>query len=368
MTCFHPITIYMRKDMPIEYPQLCEKDQKALNKPQFKPGKNYYALQIPCGHCIGCRLDKANDWATRIYAESTMWNNNIFVTLTYNDHGKRKDNRDKAGEANLPRTQTGKMTLRLEDTQNFFKRLRNHVIKNEYKNMKEWINPVTLKKEKPIRYFLCGEYGPKGGRPHYHCAIFNWKPDDMKFYKFNKNGDALYTSDTLNEIWGHGFVVIGMLTQKSACYIARYTQKKAGQKSENTIWIYDNKNQKKHKFKSDLAPKEEFIVMSRGCGLGRKWWDEQKEFVKKWGYISIKIDDTVKRKPIPKYFKKLWENEDWEEYHYQRYNNIKKAILKAEEMLKLENYQQGDAEYLSRQRREQELLIKAQKLRRDNFI
>lgn len=368
MTCFHPITIHLIKEYPIEYPQLCEKEQKQLNKPKFRGNDKTYAIQIPCGHCIGCRLDKANDWATRINVESRLWKNNLFLTLTYNEHGKRKENRDLAGQDNLPRTITGKMTLRLQDLQNFMKRLRNYAEKTNYENMKSWINPITLKNEKPIRYFACGEYGPKGGRPHYHMALFNWKPNDLKFYKLNKQGQPLFTSQTLQEIWGHGFVVIGELTQKSACYIARYTQKKAGQTKSENFYIYDSKTQTKKLFKSSIAPKNEFIVMSRGCGIGRKWWDEQKEFVKKWGYISIKIDDKVKQKPIPHYFKKLWEKEDWEDYHIHRYENIKKAIIKMNEMEKLENYEKGDWEYLSRIRQEQILLQKAQTLRRNNFI
>ena len=190
----------------------------------------------------------------------------------------------------------------------------------------------------------------------------------MKFYKLNKQGDALYTSKILSEIWGHGFIVIGQLTQKSACYIARYTQKKVGTKAKTNIWIYDNKTQTKHLLKSQIAPKEEFIVMSRGCGIGRLWWDEQKAFVKKWGYISINIDGTVKRKPICKYFKKLWENEDWESYHLWRFEQIKKGIEKQNNLELLENYEHGDWEYQSRRKREQILLDKAKTLKRNNFI
>lgn len=44
-------------------------------------------MLIPCGQCIGCRIQKKQDWATRIEMEAkthppeSIW----FVTLTYDD-------------------------------------------------------------------------------------------------------------------------------------------------------------------------------------------------------------------------------------------------------------------------------------------
>ena len=87
------------------------------------------------------------------------------------------------------------MTLVKKDIQDFLKRLRYHE-----KGYQSWENPKNNKIENPIRYLACGEYGTKGGRPHYHMALFNWKPNDLKPYKQNHNGDMLFTSHTLQQL------------------------------------------------------------------------------------------------------------------------------------------------------------------------
>ena len=40
-------------------------------------------LEIPCGRCIGCKLDYSRQWANRCSLEATQWQNNYFITLTY---------------------------------------------------------------------------------------------------------------------------------------------------------------------------------------------------------------------------------------------------------------------------------------------
>ena len=91
-------------------------------------------LIVPCGTCIGCRLDRAREWAIRCYHESKCHVFNSFITLTYSD------------EKLPPRSELVK-----SDLQKFFKRLRD--------------------KGYVFRYFACGEYGPLHGRPHYHLLL-----------------------------------------------------------------------------------------------------------------------------------------------------------------------------------------------------
>ena len=40
---------------------------------------------IPCGQCIGCRLDYSRRWATRLMLELQCHESAFFVTLTYDD-------------------------------------------------------------------------------------------------------------------------------------------------------------------------------------------------------------------------------------------------------------------------------------------
>ena len=64
-------------------------------------------IELPCRKCIGCKLDKANDWATRSIIEAKNWKNNCFVTLTYD-------------EEHIPKHRL----LQKSDVQKFWKRLR----------------------------------------------------------------------------------------------------------------------------------------------------------------------------------------------------------------------------------------------------
>lgn len=324
-------------------------------------------IEVPCGHCLGCRLDHADMWATRITMEAKTWKKCCFVTLTYNN-------------PNLP-MKYGKPTLCKKDLQDFLKRLRYY-----HQGIEKWINPKTGEYENPIRYYACGEYGPKGGRPHYHLAIFNWKPEDLKLYKLNKHGDPNFKSKSLQKIWNKGFCVIEELNQQTASYIARYVQKKAGikaQKREYTgkitkEWKIDERNgkpfehyHKEQKIKKGLR-EEEFQTMSRAVGIGRKYWEENKEKIKRNNGIIIKIKDKVKIKPIPKYFKKLWEDENYQEYYRWKYERTKEGIKRRLEIInqiKLQNNPQKEdilTFYLETQ--EKILEQKAQALKRNEFI
>ena len=44
-------------------------------------------ITLPCGQCIGCRLEYSRQWAIRCMHEASMYDDNCFITLTYdNDH------------------------------------------------------------------------------------------------------------------------------------------------------------------------------------------------------------------------------------------------------------------------------------------
>lgn len=332
MTCFHPIDAWKQTVAHLDIPA---KDYYALKKVSFKPVEKRQKIKIPCGHCLGCRLDHASEWATRCHIESKNWQNNCFITLTYNT-------------PSLPLTKEGLMTLRIRDLQNFFKRLRYYECGNE-----KWININNSKLEAPIRYFACGEYGPKGGRPHYHAIIFNWKPKDLKFYKYNKYKDPIYTSKTLQKIWGNGFVTVEDVNYHTAGYVAQYTLKKAGisgEKREYTnefhfIEKIDERNGKPFLYAQNTLKKrkkikeDEFIVMSRAIGIGRLYWEENKEKIKQNSGIMIKLENII-IKPIPKYFKKLWERENWEEYYTWKHKEEKIGKERQQKMLSKYSYPQ----------------------------
>lgn len=226
-------------------------------------------ISIPCGRCIGCKLDRSLMWAVRITNEMTLHEKACFLTLTYKD---------------LPEGGT----LIKEDLQAFFKRLRFH------------LEPLK------IRYYACGEYGTESLRPHYHVCLFGWFPDDAKIYKHTPDGHPLWTSQQLEEIWGHGFAVVGALNFETAAYTARYVTKKiTGDKSPEH---YGNR-----------LP--EFSLSSRRPGIGADWARRYSQEIKAHASIYARGQTF----PVPPYYKKIL-NEKFVRKIYERRKLTKNAL------------------------------------------
>lgn len=148
-------------------------------------------IQVPCGQCIGCRLEKARQWAVRLTHEAQFHTFRWFLTLTYDD-----DHLPKWGSLNKAHFQK------------FMKRLRK-------------MHPGSN-----IRYMHCGEYGEQTQRPHYHAIVFGFPIDDLKRYKLSPRGDQTWVSPKLDRVWGLGQVIVGSFSYDSAGYVARYVLKK----------------------------------------------------------------------------------------------------------------------------------------------
>lgn len=231
MTCYNPLTGYRAKARTVN-----GKRGIVFSKPE---GYVDQPIDIPCGKCIGCRLEYARQWAIRCMHEASLHEENCFVTLTYAD-------------SNMPYGHT----LVKRDYQLFMKRLRHYY-------------------DRKIRFFACGEYGEETLRPHYHACLFGYMPRDLRPLRRNKNpkngeeSNSLYTSDSLTSIWSHGYVTVGEVTFESAGYCARYITKKIlGDKQAESYWRVDTKSGVIHQ----VAP--EFALMSRRPGIGKEWIDK----------------------------------------------------------------------------------------------
>lgn len=145
-------------------------------------------MSVPCGNCDGCHLARASDWAVRATHENGCHDEAIFLTLTYHDDY-------------LPDPPFVSVSV----MQKFIKRLR--------------------KKVGTVRYLLCGEYGSKTMRPHYHILIFGWRPPDATFQVDRPTG-RVFTSELIFKLWPYGLHEFGSVTPASAGYTARYTTKK----------------------------------------------------------------------------------------------------------------------------------------------
>lgn len=250
-------------------------------------------VTIPCGRCIGCRIDNSRDWATRMMLERKYSLDSWFLTLTYSPEAETKEERDfkfigHDGVEHCYRqfpnlNPFGEFTLNGEDYRNFNKRLLKKFSKRLPDNYR-------------IRFFLCGEYGEENGRSHYHGIYFNLLLNkdveyELKPYFF-RNGVQYYRSLALEDIWGFGRVILGKVTYESCSYVSRYCTKK----------FFDDPASYDEKLKMP-----EFIQMSRNPGLGKKWFDENYESI----YNSYIITVSGGRQlPVPKYFYRLLEEKD----------------------------------------------------------
>jgi len=212
-------------------------------------------LTVPCGVCMGCRLERSRQWATRCMHEASLYEDNCFITLTYNDENLPKDG-----------------SLDKKHFQSFMKRLR------------------SCYADTKIRFYGCGEYGDNFHRPHYHACLFNFDFPDKLLWK-RSGVDPLYTSDSLERLWGMGFCTIGTLTFDSAAYVARYCTKKVN--GSAAVDYYAGRQ-------------PEYAVMSLKPGIGYGWYDKWKEDCFPSDYL---VTNGAKCKP-PRYYDKLLEKED----------------------------------------------------------
>lgn len=247
MVCYHPIMAYRHKFRKTE-------NGKALI--DFKGGSvlEWDELRLPCGRCIGCRLERSRQWAMRCVHEAQYHDHNSFITLTFDD-----EHLDPSG------------SLQPRDFVLFMKRLRKDLSKNGIK----------------IRFMHCGEYGDQFERPHHHAIIFGYDFPDKYFWKLS-DGFPLYRSPRLEQLWPFGYSWIGSVTFESCAYVARYVTKKVnGDEAEDH---YHGRH-------------PEYITMSRRPGIGYQWLMDHPEI---YNYDDVVIRDNIHCKPA-KYYDRIFE-------------------------------------------------------------
>ena len=228
---------------------------------------------IDCGKCEGCIARARTDWATRIYHESQCWDRNCFMTLTYdNEH--------------LPGT------IQKRDIQLFIARLRKS-------------NP------RPIRYYVCGEYGEKTRRPHYHAIIFN---DDFLSSRYQyRISDSMYGNSDVQSTWGKGTVTISEFNHARANYTAGYVTKK-------------------------IADQDTFSLMSRRPPLGKVWVQRHHDNIRR--NETVVIDGT--EVPIPRVYLQWLKG-------VEEYDHIKENLRANAKPLNCKQAKAKRANYLAKQ-------------------
>lgn len=268
--------------------------------------RKYDYIEIPCGKCIGCRLDYSRQWADRCMLEAKQHEHNYFLTLTY-------ENKPETTSVNV---ETGEVeeqgTLVKKDLQDFQKRLRRHY---EYHL-----------KGQDIKYYACGEYGSLRSRPHYHGIYFNLPIDDLEFSHKSKGGYPVYKSETIQKIWGKGIVGIGEVTWETCAYTARYIMKKQKGVTKGHVEIGGELWK---------GPLPEFTTMSTRPAIAKGYYNENKDTFYLNDQIYIKTAKGVQNVKPARYFDKLFDLENPEQM--KKIKEERQEIAKIKQKNKLLN-------------------------------
>lgn len=249
---------------------------------QLSQGQPDMPVVLPCGQCIGCRMEKARQWGIRCMHEATLYEDNVFVTLTYDDE-------------HLPRD----YGVDKRHFQLFMKRLRFHMA------------------DRKVRYFACGEYGEQTHRPHYHAILFNCDFKDKKLWKENFQGDPLFISEELDSLWQQGHCCLGAVTFASARYVAGYILKKV----RNATYIHI------HPETGEVMERpKEFALMSRKPGIGRNWIDRFPNDV----FPSDSVVVEGREQKPPRYYDEVLERLDEDLYKENKWKRVRRAKRHAE--------------------------------------
>ena len=265
MSCYYPLKAFVLGTNPDTGKNIIKVVSRSFDGKEYSE-TGFKQIGVPCGKCIGCRLDYSRTWADRMLAEASLYDSNLFLTLTYdNDHlpPKKED--------------SPIHSLCKRDIQLFMKRLR-----KEFPDQR-------------IRFFAAGEYGPSSMRPHYHLILFNCVLPDLKFLRLSEIGHPYFVSETIDKLWNKGFHLIGKANWDTFAYTARYVVKK--QKGANSS-VYEKYN---------FEP--EFSTMSRKPGIGRDFYDEHKEELYAYGEFHFPTRDGDHTIKPCKYYDNLFDIE-----------------------------------------------------------
>ena len=282
MSCFKPLQAFRSR-------VLTKSGKRGITFSRDESCGDFSLLRLPCGRCIGCRIKRSREWAIRCVHEASLHKHNSFITLTFNDKWLKK------------LCPTGSLDVTI--FQKFMKRLRYH---------------TGLK----IRFYHCGEYGERYGRPHYHACLFGIDFPDKKPFKV-VNGITLYRSAFLESVWTYGYSSIGDVTFQSAAYVARYVMKKVvGSRA-----VYHYQRDIDTETGEVLMIKPEYSTMSRNKAIGREWFEKFKGdfFPKDYAHLGGK-----KISP-PRYYSALYEAEFPDEFAKIKRKRIRNARLKSDD-------------------------------------
>lgn len=275
MACISPITGYRAATVN-------ENGRRPL---VFKPREGFIdvPVKVACGQCIRCRLRRAGEWAARSMHEASLHEDNVFITLTYD-------------EAHLPENGS----LDHSHFQGFMKRLRQF---------------SERRRGRKFKFLMSGEYGAVSDRPHYHAILFDFSFPDGKYFRTTAKGHKVFKSEILDAHWKMGLTEFGSVTHDSAGYVAKYCVKKlTGEQADGRYNFMD--------FERNVVCRRPEYGM-RSNGLGKSWLYAYRR--------DILVNDTVFAKNArqikpPRYYDKVLREEfssEFEILHRRRMSGIR---------------------------------------------
>lgn len=162
----------------------------------------YYINNVPCNNCLECVKDRQNEYIVRTVEEQRKRGTMCFFTLTYSPQAlpMTEDLEIDENTGEILNASSGVQTLRRSDVTYWL-----HAFRKKYKRL-------GLKCD--FGHLICGEYGPRTFRPHYHGVILGLQKEDI---------------DILMKMWSdkYGFVQYTMIPSliKDVESVARYCSK-----------------------------------------------------------------------------------------------------------------------------------------------
>lgn len=219
--------------------------------------KGCEVLLLPCNRCMLCTGRYRRHWVLRCQHELHFHERSCFLTLTVDDEHldfvfPKLSRKVVSHDLRSSWIETSRWnSLCHKPFQDFMKRLR-ITLQRGYKYGVDQFYQV----DKPIRYYMCGEYGDNTHRPHYHCILFGVHPPDTQLLLFRP---GLGVSPLFTRLWPFGYHTVATVSPQCISYVAGYVDKKMD--DARMDWV-DN----------FVAP--EYVCMSRRPGLGGKFWNQ----------------------------------------------------------------------------------------------
>lgn len=269
-------------------------------------------IDIPCRSCLECYEQSRREWIARAVAEAQCHDKMLFVTLTYNDElvPTVEHIDDETGEISK------RQTLRYRDFQLFMKRLRKKI-------------------DSPLRFMVCGEYGSRTYRPHYHAIFYGLSlsdiPDAIPHSK-SKTGDFLYSSKWLDNAWSNGYILIADANTATIAYVAGYVAKKADTVEAKSFYEYFNITRP-------------FIRSSLRPALGEEWFRKNIfSFGSRYDYCSVPTSDEPVKIFLTSSWKRKYDDILYREVGFDIYHEYDKSKQARRSLLFDDYYQHLDTD------------------------